>query len=177
MEPAADLVAQLGALNDIVVPLPVAWWPPAPGWYALAALAAVLAAWGAVRRVRRWRCDAYRRSALRDLALIRARLADPARRAPALADLAELVRRSALQGAPRERVAALSGEAWLAFLDAGVGGDAFRAGAGRLLAVAPYRPPAAIAQLDAAELQTLCALVARWLRSHRRLRAAPAHPA
>jgi hypothetical protein len=22
-------------LNDIVVPAPVPWWPPAPGWYVL----------------------------------------------------------------------------------------------------------------------------------------------
>ena len=29
-------------LNDIVAPAPVAWWPPAPGWWMLAALLATL---------------------------------------------------------------------------------------------------------------------------------------
>ena len=32
-------------LNDIVVPGPVAWWPPAPGWYVLAAFALAGLAW------------------------------------------------------------------------------------------------------------------------------------
>ena len=29
-------------LNDIVIPDPVAWWPPAPGWYVLAAILLII---------------------------------------------------------------------------------------------------------------------------------------
>ena len=105
--------------------------------------------------------------------MIQPKLADPARRAAALGDLATLVRRAALHTAPRDQVAALSGDAWLSFLDGGLRGDAFRSGAGRLLVDAPYRPPAAIARIERTEIDALCALVERWLRLHRRLRAAP----
>ena len=98
----ADLAATLAALHDIVVPAPVPWWPPAPGWYAVLALAVALAGWGAWRLYRRWRANAYRRTALRRLAAIRAALAVRRRRAAALTDLATLLRRAALHVAPRD---------------------------------------------------------------------------
>ena len=35
---AMNDAGSLQNLNDIVVPEPVAWWPPAPGWYEVKAL-------------------------------------------------------------------------------------------------------------------------------------------
>ena len=166
----ADLAAKLAPLHDIVAPAPVPWWPAAPGWYAIAALAAAIVAWALWRAYRGWRANAYRRIALRRLASIRAQIAAPAGRPSAVPALAELLRRAALHVAPRERVAALSGDAWLAFLDAGIGGTAFRGGTGRLLLTLPYQSPAAIARIPRADLDALCVLVGRWLRAHRAVR-------
>ena len=39
-------------LHDIVVPGPAAWWPPAPGWYVLAAVALSVGEWCLYQR--RW---------------------------------------------------------------------------------------------------------------------------
>ena len=98
---------------------------------------------------------------------VRAELADPAHRASALTELAALVRRAALHAAPRERVAAASGDAWLVFLDAGIGGDSFRSNTGKLMLSAPYQPAHTVAQIPSADLDALCQLVERWLRKHR----------
>ena len=165
MAPANDPAAALAALHDIVVPAPVAWWPPAPGWYGVGALVLVLAGWRVWRIYRRWRGNAYRRDALREVVALRAALGQAETRAAALADLAALLRRVAMHATPRVQVATLSGDAWLSFLDAGLGGDAFRHGDGRLLVDGPYRTPSAIARMDAGELDALCALAARWLRA------------
>ena len=72
----------LAALHPLREPLPVGWWPPAPGWWLLAALVlvALLAlAWFALRR---YRANAYRRQALarlRELATGYQQQADPQR--------------------------------------------------------------------------------------------------
>jgi len=58
-------------LNDIVVPGPVAWWPLAPGWYVLAAMAMIALVVVAVRQWRRWRHNCYRRQAMLELSSIR----------------------------------------------------------------------------------------------------------
>ena len=83
-------------LNDIVVPGPVAWWPPAPGWYVMAALAILALAWLAWNRWRIWNRNRYRREALQSLARIRA--TDSAEGAQALP---ELLKRAALTAWPR----------------------------------------------------------------------------
>jgi hypothetical protein len=133
----------------------------------VAALALAFAGWGAWRAYRRWRRNAYRREVLRRLAAIRGALADPGQRGAAPAELAALLRRAALHVAPRERVAALSGDAWLAFLDAGMGGDAFRGDAGRLVVTAPFQPAAAVARIPDADLAALFRIAERWLETHR----------
>ena len=44
--------AGLDRLHDIIVPSPVPFWPPAPGWYLLAAFVAFLLVWLIVRQVK-----------------------------------------------------------------------------------------------------------------------------
>jgi len=98
--------ASLQNLHDIVVPDAVSWWPLAPGWWALIVLVLALALVLAIRSLRRWRADAYRRAALRELGL-----------ADGPDTIAAILRRTALAIAPRETVAALHGPAWTRWLE------------------------------------------------------------
>ena len=105
-----DWLTQLAPAH---APPPPSAWPPAPGWWVLAALLLALLA-GALWR---WRDPRRRRvrAALRELRRIRAANPDPQTSARAIESL---LRRYAMAVFGRERVARLTGEAWLAFLGA-----------------------------------------------------------
>jgi Flp pilus assembly protein TadB len=127
------------SLHDIVLPEPVSWMPQTIGWWVVLGLLLVVVAWAAWAAVRRRRANRYRRLALARLEAIERALAAPASRAGALAELAVLVKETALACRPRAEVAALSGEPWLRFLDASYGGTGFTEGPGRLLPVLAYQ--------------------------------------
>ncbi len=98
-------------------PPPPAVWPPAPGWWGLAAIVLALAAgtlwWW---RAPRWR---HKRAALRELRRIRT--SEPDLQASARS-IEQILRRYAMAVFGRERVARLTGEAWLTFLGTHGGG-------------------------------------------------------
>lgn len=136
------------ALRDIRLPPEPPLWPPAPGWWAvLALLALVLAAvvW-LVRRRRR-----VRRAALAELRRLEVRWRQDGDAAALARGLSILLRRVALATAPRREVAGLTGAAWLAWL--GLPDDP-----GRLLLTLPYGGPGAERAGD------LLAAVRRWVR-------------
>ncbi|HTT02450.1 MAG TPA: DUF4381 domain-containing protein [Steroidobacteraceae bacterium] len=116
-------------------PAAVSWWPPAPGWWAVLVLAAALTPvlWAALRW---WRDPRrrYRRAALRELELIRARPADTSTIATALETL---LRRYAMALYGAERVARLTGSAWLGFLGR-EGGERLAGETGHSLLVAAF---------------------------------------
>ncbi|MEZ5582662.1 MAG: DUF4381 domain-containing protein [Candidatus Competibacteraceae bacterium] len=145
--------ASLQNLYDIVLPPPVPWWPPAPGWYWLAAAFLLGLGWLLWRAFCRYRADAYRRAALAEFA----RLTD-------LTLLPELLKRTALAGYPRERVAVLSGPDWWAFLDKTNGDTAFSTTAGSLLNRLAYDPDKL---LNTAERECVLTAAEGWLRRHR----------
>lgn len=148
----------LDRLHDIAVPPPVPWWPPAPGWYVVGGVVLVFLGVGILAAVARWSRNRYRREALREL--------DRAAVTPqSLPAVAELVKRVALAAYPRERVAALTGGPWLAFLDDTGGQDAFARGAGRFLEAATFEQNP---QLPTdVEFRELLAAVRHWIRRHR----------
>lgn len=100
-----EQLASLDRLHDIVLPGPVPWWPPAPGWYVVAAVLLFVFARITFLLWRRWQAGAYRRAALRELA-----------GAHDAAAIAEVLRRTALAVAPRHTVAVQSGPQWLDWL-------------------------------------------------------------
>ena len=159
-DPQAKPVDPLAGLIDIPLPQEAALWPQTwPSRIAIA-LAAVLAVWAIWRFAHRYRANRYRREALSELDRIRqAPDAAPDRLA---AQLAVLVRRTALGAFPRDTIAPLTGTAWLAFLDRSYGGDEFSRGVGRWLVSAPYQQSAP----DRDELSALRGLVDRWIRMH-----------
>lgn len=150
----------LAQLRDYHLPEPVSWWPPAPGWWLLALLL-LLAIGAAVRWSLAYRRRvAARRSALRELQTLRAAHDAAGNDATLVRGLSRLLRRFALARFPRERVAGLTGETWLRFLDRYSADRPFTHGVGRALLEAPYRPDATLA---AAELTDL---VERWIRGN-----------
>ena len=146
----------LDRLHDIVTPPPAPWWPPAPAWYALGVVFGITVAVLGWRAAAWWSRNRYRRAALVELEGLEAE----AGRSESAAALAALVKRVALAAYPRERVASLSGEEWLTFLDATGGTTAFTAGPGRRLE-AGYEPGEHRADPE------LFTLVRRWIKDHR----------
>jgi len=149
-----DLAGLLYLLEPVPEPPLVSLWPQTAAWLWLGAAALVAAGWVARWLLARRRANAYRRAALREIAA--------AGEAPAA--LAAILRRTALAAFPREEVASLHGEAWLAFLDRTGGGTAFREGPGRVFARAAY---VLRAEEPAAGAERLAAVAARWVHLHR----------
>jgi hypothetical protein len=164
--PAAD-PASLQNLNDIVVPAAVAWWPLAPGWYALGLVLTVLAVWWAARVLQKHHQNRYRRTALARLDEIRRSLAMQDESSSEILMLPELLKRTALFAFPRAQVASLSSAAWFQFLNDTVGGDAFSTTAAASLERLAYQPSGA--KLSNAEVTELLSSAEHWLKQHRAL--------
>jgi hypothetical protein len=145
-------------LRDIHVPPPPPFWPPAPGWWIVVAVLLALLAWGSHRAWRRLRLHRQRRRLMEVLARLEGGLASE-RSPEALAHISVLLRQLALMRFPRDTVAALSGKAWLRFLDESGGQGRFTDGPGRVLGSAPYQR-ALPADLD---IVGLVALVRDWV--------------
>ena len=141
-------------LRDIHLPGNLSWWPPAIGWWILLGLFILLAAltlWWFRRR------DKIRRSAVNQtklqLQMLRAEYQqsnDLGRLAQALSSL---LRRLSISLLPRQEVAGLTGDKWLAFLDQFMTDKPFTTGAGRILSEAPYSKQT---QFDSEQLLSLC---------------------
>jgi hypothetical protein len=136
--PSADnLVDLLDQLQDIVEPAPVSLLPATAAWAVLGAVLLALLALGLRRWLRQRRATRYRRAALATLKALEPALA--AGDARALWHLDELIRRTALAAFPRREVAALTGPAWIEFLERTGGAGGF-AGLQDALLAAPYAP-------------------------------------
>ena len=107
----------LAALRDIHAPDPPAFWPPAPGWIAIACVVIAAAVAGTIVAARWWRCGLPKREALASLRSLRARHDTGASDREIAMELSMLVRRFALARHPREEVAGLVGERWIAWLE------------------------------------------------------------
>ncbi|KGE04231.1 DUF4381 domain-containing protein [Pseudohaliea rubra] len=152
----------LAALKPLRTPPPVEAWPPAPGWWVLAALGLIAVLILALLALRAWRRRAFLRAARRELAELRARLGgDPA---GLTAAVNTLLKRVALACYPRRDSAALSGRRWLAFLDATAPAQPFAAVRDTL----PYEPSPA-----AGDAMAFCEAAEHWLRAQRPGRPAP----
>jgi len=137
-------------LKDIHLPADPSWWPPAPGWWALAVLLIVALAIGLPWAWRRGRSVRQRRLTR---VVFNSALAAPDLN---LAQLSELLRRAVRLRDPN--AAALTGEAWLAHLDDALKTREFLGEAGRELLAGPFKP---LASAPSAALLDLCQ---RWAK-------------
>ena len=156
-------------LRDIHLPENVGWWPPAPGWWLLPALAvlALAAAWYARRLYRRRRYSAVN-MAKQELAGIRARYNIDGDAVQCVRAVSALLRRVSISLFPRAASAGLTGADWLALLRSGniqqktgkeePAGGVILEDIHTLLLEAPYRR-----QVAAAEVESLLGFCADWL--------------
>ncbi|MDX1835994.1 DUF4381 domain-containing protein [Legionella taurinensis] len=107
----------LSQLRDIHLPDPVNWWPLAPGWYLLMGIAfiGVMVLTGFIYRY--YANGRAKRQALKLLAVYQQDYLRDGDSQSASAKVSELLRRVALVYFPREQVASLKGDEWLAFLN------------------------------------------------------------
>lgn len=114
---ATSVPNELAQLRDIHLPKPVGWWPLAPGWYMLAAIIAILLLssmyWIWYRHVQ----GRAKRRALRLLTSYEQHYQKQRQCALTCAQLSELLKRVALVYYPRQDVASLQGDDWIAFLN------------------------------------------------------------
>ena len=151
MNPPPNPTDPLAVLRDIHAPGTPEFWPPAPGWVAICVLmAAALAA------ARRWRAGRFRREALANLRTLRIRHQAGAPDMEIAMELSTLVRRVALSCRPREEVAGLTGERWIAWLESSLPG--IGAAARTALLDAPY------ARECAFDVPSTLAACERWIR-------------
>ena len=160
----ADTPSALKPLQELPLPEPVSWAPQTIGWVAVAVLLMAAAIWAGWMGWRRYKRERYRRVALAELAEIEVALNDAQHRTAALTAIPSLIKRTSLAAAPRERVAALSGDEWLAFLKRTRGRFDERSGA--LLTLVSYAPAEQIASITPLEVETLVSVTRDWIQRH-----------
>lgn len=129
---------------------------PAPGWWLLG-LIALLIVVALMFVARQYKRLAWRREARAELERIRSQVGR-VKSSESLSGVSRLVRRIALVARPREDVASLQGDAWLAALDDIGGNSLFSNGFGQLLDQGPYQPDP---QIDEQDLEALMDVVAK----------------
>jgi hypothetical protein len=145
------MTAPLGKLHDFYQPPPPAWTPQTIGWYVVFAIVGLLTLWLIIHSIRRWLTNRYRREAMRELAVL-----PPDQ-------FSTLLKRTALAAWPREKVASLSGEAWLEFLNKTAGTDIFRHTPGNQIEETALRRAA----MSGDDERVLRGITAEWIRRHR----------
>lgn len=151
----------LAKLHDIHLPKSIGWWPLAPGWYVVSLSILILLFLLAYLSYRSYSNGKAKRQALQILRLYEEEyLLEPNSQLSSM-KVSELLRRVALVYYPREEVASLQGEAWIAFLISSSKGIDFNALSDYLLAL-PYQPAREI------NLQPLFSKARLWIKQRGR---------
>lgn len=153
-----DLLAKL---RDIHLPLPISWWPPAPGWYVLAVMALIALGVLIVIGMRIRTRNAARREALILLNQYQESYLKEGNCSLCCKNISELLRRVALVYYPREKVAGLKGQAWLDFLNQSSRHLDFNS-VRELLEVFPYQAQ------SQGDLEPLFLIARNWIRQRRK---------
>ena len=151
-------------IDEIILPDAVSWWPTAPGWKVLAIIIVILLLFICVRWMKRWWRNRYRREALRQLMQVQQHAGKQLQEVVAV--LPYYLKVTALQAYPRQDVASLSGEHWLAFLDKQYSGAVFSDGIGRKLLAVAYLPQEQW-QLSERDSEALISMSRLWISKHR----------
>jgi len=159
---------QLESLIEIALPQAIRYTPQSIGWLILFGLISILFIWIVYRRYQYRKANRYRGWALEKLQDIERILRQNLGLEKALAEIPVLVKQTALHCFQREKIASLSGENWLRFLDASYGGNDFTDGPGQILEQTAYQPLKRLEQYNAEEIHDLILVVRKWIKKHRR---------
>ncbi len=130
----------LSQLHGIHFPKPIAWWPLAPGWYVMTALLVIVILAVTYLLYRQYQQCLRRRVVLKTIDHLAWQYQHQQITAvQALAQLSVLVKRIAISFDQQNMPQALSGKAWLHYLDQGLGQPEFSRGVGRCLLDGPYQ--------------------------------------
>lgn len=152
-----NLPQLLELMHGLALPESISRMPEGPGWWILIGWLFFVTVFIARALVASYRRNQYRRDALAVLERIEASAgANPG---AAAADIAVLLKQTALAAYPRDEVAALYGEGWARFLNDSASNDPEVEASAMALATASYRPDA--------DGRSLVSPARRWIRVHR----------
>ena len=143
-------------LRDIHLPADPSWWPPAPGWWIVAAIVLGLTTWAALALRRRADKRRWQKQIIGEFERIAADPTFKARGPLLISEVSQLLRRASRLVDPA--APSLRGKAWLGFLDSILGSDEFSNGPGRALLEGPYQRDASI------DVDALLNLARRWIK-------------
>ena len=151
----------LHGMNEVVLPNAISWLPQTLGWQVLLLAVMAFIVMRLASALLSWYYNRYRSAALVALDSL---FASP-KRAVAAKQLPELLKATALQAYPRETVASLTGEEWLAFLNITAPTPCFDEVNGKLLMRLSYHNVDCVGLSDA-ELDSLYAAAKHWVQMH-----------
>lgn len=157
--PTSSPETNLAQLRDVHLPDPLSIWPPAPGWFLLAALI-IGGMLGIVYIIyRHWKKQTPKRQALKQLNELAFRYQQNKQAALIIPELSILLRRLALAYFPRIETAGLCGNEWLTFLNTTGNTSAFTDKISTILTDAPYQKE------PSQELSETFIICRQWIKS------------
>lgn len=149
-------------LRDIHGIDPASWWPPAPGWWLslFAILLSIYLVWWLLQQRRLYPLGRWQKDARRQLLRLKRKLKSTPTKEVA-GELSELLRRIAIARCGRNRTAALTGDAWLKWLQHNDQTGFNWLEHGNVLLHLPYAPPTH--DSDRASLDRLIDAAIRWV--------------
>lgn len=151
--------ASLDQLHDLALPPALSAWAQTPFVYAVGSLLGLVLLWLIWQRLRHWRANRYRRTALQALEALQRQCANQPQH---ISELPRVLKACALAAWPREQVAALAGPDWLLFLQQQSPASPLPA----LLGELAYWPAERLAALPQRERDALFNAARHWLHHH-----------
>jgi hypothetical protein len=150
-----EIPPELAGMEPIE-PDPIPFSTDTPAWKVVWVILALLILYGLFKAYRKYRANAYRREAL-------VALEDIAKKPHAVKSIMFLLKRTALIGYPRQEVAGLEGDAWLAFLDGTLPEGGFSP-LKEVIHAAIYKDETT--EVSASDIDRLINLSKIWIRKH-----------
>jgi hypothetical protein len=148
----------LGDFVEVVSPEAVSWWPQTTGWWWLGAILLGYALYRGWRLLQHWYRNRYRREAADRLQQLVGATETPG----LVADVNRLLKLTAIVAYSREKVARLSGDEWVSFLNRHCPTAPFSPQQGQLLSEATYTGEAIAPETG----QQLLDAVLAWVQQH-----------
>lgn len=148
----------LGDFVEVASPEAVSWWPQTTGWWWLGAILLGYALYRGWRLLQHWYRNRYRREAADRLQQLVGATETPG----LVADVNRLLKLTAIVAYSREKVARLSGDEWVSFLNRHCPTAPFSPQQGQLLSEATYTGQAITPETG----QQLLDAVLAWVQQH-----------